>query len=72
MGHKTATVNGRTYAFDEASPPTIQELEEQGAVTQGQLVVRDLGKGRKETLSKKDRLEPESVINSVPRYVWGC
>jgi hypothetical protein len=71
MGQKSAIVNGQRITFDEEQPPTMQELREQGAVTEGQQIIRDLGNGRRENLTKKDVLATDSVINSVPRYIWG-
>jgi hypothetical protein len=72
MGRQTAIINGQTYQFDDAFPPTMQELGDEGLLDSNQIVVRDRRDGRLEALSQNDRLEPDSFVITIPRFDWGC
>jgi len=71
MGREEAIVNGQPIHFEDASPPTVAELREQGHIPANQNVVRDQGNGSVETLTDDTHIKAGEHVVSIPRYIFG-
>jgi hypothetical protein len=71
MGREEAIINGQPFHFEDASPPTVAELRQQGHIPANQDVVWDKGNGATETLSDDAKIQAGEHVVSIPRYILG-
>jgi hypothetical protein len=71
MGREEAIVNGQPIHFEDASPPTVSELRQQGRIPAHETVAKDNGNGVVESLSDDAKIQAGESFVSIPQYIFG-